>query len=54
MNSDQFRCAACGEVFDKAMSEEEAEAQLAEEFPGFDKSDCDLVCEDCYKLMGFT
>lgn len=50
----QFRCEACLGVFEKNLSDEEAEAQLAKEFPGSSPRDCGLVCDDCYKAMGFT
>lgn len=49
----QFTCALCHDTFDKGWSEEESQAELAETFPGFKPDECDLVCDDCYKLMGF-
>jgi hypothetical protein len=49
----QYRCDACGGVFDKGWTEEEALAELAEVFLGFDKEECAVVCDDCYKKMGF-
>lgn len=50
----QYRCAACGGIFDCGWSDEEATAELAETFPGFDKDDCELVCDDCFQKMGFN
>lgn len=50
---EQYTCEACGETFDKGWSDEEAILELEEEFPGFATSDCGLVCDDCYKKMGF-
>lgn len=47
----KFTCDACGETFDAGWSEEEAEAELAETFPGFDKLECARVCDDCYQEM---
>jgi hypothetical protein len=41
----------CRETFDKGWSDEEASAELDANFPDFDTSDCDLVCDDCYKSM---
>jgi hypothetical protein len=49
----QYKCAACGGVFDKGWSDEEAAAELAEKFAGHQQEDCDVVCDDCFKKMGF-
>lgn len=49
-----YVCAVCEGTFDKGWSDEEADAERAEQFPGFEQSDCDLVCDDCYKRMGFA
>ena len=43
-----YTCAACAGVFEKGWSDDEAEAELADAFPGFDTTECDLVCDDCY------
>lgn len=45
----KYKCAICKEEFGTDWPEEEAEAELAENFPGYDKQDCDVVCDDCYK-----
>ena len=47
----QYCCAACGEVFDKGWTDEEAVAELAKAFPGSDKSECSMVCEGCYWMI---
>lgn len=44
----------CEKEFDQGWTEEEAEAELSENFPGFDKSECKVVCDDCYKKLGLT
>jgi len=49
----QFRCDCCGEVFDKGWTDEEAEIELGDTFPGLTTNDCSLVCDVCYKKMGF-
>lgn len=49
MKDNEFQCAVCGGIFEKAWSEEEAEAELKNDFPGFVKEECDTVCDDCYK-----
>lgn len=51
MTGSDFRCAACGKIFEKAWTDEEAAAELAESFTGFEPSDCAIVCEDCYQEM---
>lgn len=50
--SNTYTCSLCGETFDKGWSDEEAEAELASTF-AVPKVDCNLVCDDCYKAMGF-
>lgn len=47
-----YKCDACGGVFEYAWTEEEAEAELAETFD-VPKEECGIVCDDCYKRMGF-
>lgn len=49
--AEQYTCAACGETYDKGWSDEEAEGELAETFPGFDVEECSLVCDDCFQAM---
>jgi len=49
----QYRCDACGGVFDKGWSDDEAAAELSENFPGFTPEDSGIVCDSCYKQMGF-
>lgn len=46
-----YKCATCGEVFEKGVSDEEAETELITDFPGMDKSECAIVCDDCYNQM---
>ena len=49
MKDNEFRCAICKQVFITEFTDEEAEMQLAEEFPGYIKEECELVCDDCYR-----
>lgn len=51
--SETYKCAACGETFSKGWSEAEAIDELNDNFPGFTTDECDIVCDDCYKKMGF-
>ena len=54
MNKDTFTCKACGETFDKGRTEEEALAELGTLFPGVSVEDTDIVCDDCWRAMGFS
>lgn len=49
----EYKCAACGGVFEKGWTDEEAKEELGTTFPGIGAEDCDLVCDDCFKKMGF-
>ena len=51
--NNEYRCAVCGGVYLKGWSDSEAEDELSDVFPGISKDECDLVCDDCYKAMGF-
>ena len=43
----------CGGEFEENWTDEEAIEELNNNFPGFDKEDCIVVCDDCYnKFMG--
>jgi len=44
-----YKCAMCGETYEEDWTEEEAIEELNNNFPGFDKADCEVVCDDCYK-----
>jgi hypothetical protein len=53
MKNSEYKCAMCGDVFEKGQSDEDAKDELQDVFPGFEIADCDLVCDDCYNnLMG--
>ena len=48
----EYQCAVCHEVFYKGWTDEEATTELAETF-AVPVDECDLVCDDCFKEMGF-
>jgi len=52
--SNTYTCAMCKRTFNKGWTESEAEKELANNFPGFETDDCDLVCDDCYKELGLA
>jgi hypothetical protein len=47
MKPNEYKCAACGGVFEKGWSDEEALAELDETF-GVPVECCDIVCDDCF------
>lgn len=51
MIGEEYKCAACKEVFEKVITEEESQKQLEKEFPGFSKGECEIVCDDCFWKM---
>ena len=48
---DTFTCASCHQTFEKAWTDEEAAEELEDTFGNFEPSDCDVVCDDCYREM---
>jgi len=54
MKDNEYKCAVCSGEFEKGWSEEEAVAEMKNNF-GEDSTtdDCSIVCDDCYKKMGF-
>jgi len=49
--SDEYECARCGGTFEKALSEEEARAELKEFFGDVSVGECVLVCDDCWQKI---
>jgi rubredoxin len=50
-----YRCAECGGVFEAEWTDEEAKAELKENFGDFPLELCEEVCDDCYKkIMGMA
>ena len=52
MKDNEYQCAVCGGIFEFGRSDEEAVSEMKENFPGLEKEDCGIVCDDCYKEMG--
>ena len=50
MEKKMFTCSMCGYV-GECRPEEEAEAELKEEFGDIDKSCCEVVCDDCWEKV---
>lgn len=51
--AETFTCAACGGTFEVGWSDEEAEAEKAQNFPAAVAAgeEFELVCDDCYPLF---
>ena len=49
LQKETYTCFFCQGVFLKGWSDKEAAAELHENFPGWEKGQCDIVCDDCYK-----
>lgn len=46
-----YKCAYCAGEFKSGWTDEEASAEFAENFQGFDIRNAALVCDDCYNKM---
>lgn len=53
MASDEYVCAVCRGTFKKGWTDEEAKDELDEVFGLIPIDVCEIVCDDCYKNMGF-
>lgn len=51
LKPNEYRCAHCGEVYEKGWTEAEALAESAENFGPIASDDVAVVCDDCYKKM---
>jgi len=49
--SEEFQCAACGEVFRKAWSDEEVLAERTELFPTLQPENAVVVCDVCFPIV---
>lgn len=51
--SDEYTCAVCGQTFTKGWTEDEALAEKSEFFGDIPIEECEIVCDPCWKKMGF-
>lgn len=51
--TDQFTCALCHGVFEKAWADDEADAEYRARFPDSVKAEdpIETICDDCYKRI---
>ena len=49
MSETTYQCFACRKTFISGWSDEEAQRELRENFPGYDpKDEMCMLCDDCY------
>ena len=51
MNLNEYKCAVCQNVYEKGQTDEEAQVELENNFGHFELEECDIVCDDCYKII---
>lgn len=52
MLNNEFKCAVCKNIYEKELTDGQAEKQLEKEFgDGFITEECDMVCHDCFLEM---
>ncbi len=51
MSEESYQCAMCGGVFEKTRSDEEAMRETNELFGDVTREDCDVICDDCFKIV---
>lgn len=53
LKDNEYQCAACGEIYEYAWSDEEAQTEYETKFPKHAEAGeaVDTVCDDCYKQM---
>lgn len=51
MTDSEYTCACCKETFLKDWSDEEAEAECEKLFPGYNRENQVVVCDDCYQKI---
>ena len=48
----EYQCAMCQGVFEYGWSDDQSTTELSNNFPGFEKDDCAVICDDCYQGTG--
>jgi len=51
MKPNEYKCAACKNIYERAVTDEEAQAEAVEIFGEFTPEDFDLICDDCFKRV---
>lgn len=51
LQPNEYRCAMCGHIYTKAITDEEAMAETQAHWPGVTQEDCAVLCDDCYQKV---
>ena len=46
-----FTCDSCGKTYPKGWTDEEAMQETQEMFGSVPIDDCNVICDDCYKII---
>lgn len=49
--ANEYRCAMCGNVYLKAVSDEEAMTETNTYWPDVEQGDCAVICDDCWEKI---
>lgn len=49
--ADTYKCAACGGVFEKTRTDDEAMAETRSHFGNIRPEECVILCDDCFRAM---
>lgn len=56
LNEKEYKCDFCGKIFffvrDETWSEDKANEEYISYFPGHAMKNRDIVCDDCWKIVG--
>lgn len=51
LKDNEFICYVCGGTFIKGQTDEEAQKEVEQLFPGVKPEDCESVCNNCNKIF---
>lgn len=55
MNKNQFKCTFCGGIFNyirnETWSQEKADEEYKQQFPGESMENRDVICEECWQIV---
>lgn len=49
--ANEYRCDICGNVYEKAVTDDEAMAETKSYWPDASSEDCAVVCDDCWEKI---
>jgi DNA-directed RNA polymerase subunit RPC12/RpoP len=51
MKDNEYKCASCGEIFEKGWSDEESMEETKKNFGDVPENELEVICDDCYKKI---